>query len=963
MVKISELPAAVALTTSDIIPIVQAGVTNKASIQSLINSAALVGPAGATGANGEDGVDGVDSSGGGSVILDRMQDTTTTAGTGAITLAVDPVDNFIPIGGTVGQQATIGILHEDGDEWEIVTGTLVGDSTNLALAQNTFTDTVWTLGDVTLDDNAILAPDSTVTAASIIENGANAAHFIRDSSFTTITGGATFTVSVYAKAGLRDRVRLCIDDQSFTDRVSVWYHLSGAGTVGTISESGTGNVISTAITAADNGFYRCSYTATLDATTTSPIISINVALTDGAAVYSGSNGSIGIYVWGVKFELGSTLTAYAAGPASITRTTVHQSSNGGALVNFSGGTKTVYKTIAGSDANKLIWHDVNIKDYGAVGNGTTDDSQAFADFTADYQDEYVRLTIPPGDYVVGSSSLDLFTGIKKLHVMGYGASTSSTQFQIMGAPLIFPAVTAGNEDAYTALVASASTGATTLTLLDVADASKFTIGTWALLTGFDLQGFGYPPNPHFFEFVRITNISGTTITLDDPLRRSYLSTWPDYGDASGVTDLGGPATLYALEADWDAEITWEGFSFEQAEDEFIQLRCRVAKFINCRFPNGAQPLPSIQQYFLVDGGELGAVDMEPDKTVEWCTIKNVRLERIWQQSSSIMHLHIENCQIGTTTRGLQGTALFTTVKDSWITELWIGPIAYGQAQALYLDSCHIERVNWAETSEAISSATLTDGVLRIPKSDGPMAWAIPGARCMFSGTGAVVIGDSTQSPKQSAWWPPTFIIYTVTEDGTDTIMSTSLPASFPSWSGVAPTLLTCHPMPRLTAINCTGSQFIAAASANPVQGKPFLTYDRRTFRMNSTGSTGTHLLARGYLKKIRVNVTRAYTGAQSTNNCIMSISYIDAAYASQTWTVTINLKVAGERIVTPGVVTGLQSGDSIPVLAEGTWFPDVAAQYRISANQAADDVHEHAIADFEVETHMDVFDTFNTSAS
>src|SRR5262249_39092901 len=45
-----------------------------------------------------------------------------------------------------------------------------------------------------------------------------------------------------------------------------------------------------------------------------------------------------------------------------------------------------------------------------------------------------------------------------------------------------------------AYIASVSAGSSSVTLLNTADASKFTVGRWILVNGMAIQGEGFPPN-------------------------------------------------------------------------------------------------------------------------------------------------------------------------------------------------------------------------------------------------------------------------------------------------------------------------------------------------------------------------------------------------------------------------------------------------------------------------------------
>src|SRR5262249_51835691 len=112
---------------------------------------------------------------------------------------------------------------------------------------------------------------------------------------------------------------------------------------------------------------------------------------------------------------------------------------------------------------------------------------------------------------------------------------------------------------HSARIQTVSAGATNINLITAADASKFSVGQWILVGGLELQGGtggqpGYPPNFQFFEYKQIANISGSVVTLADPLDNSYKSTWPLIGNNSGV-DEGGPATIYALDPQFDTQQT------------------------------------------------------------------------------------------------------------------------------------------------------------------------------------------------------------------------------------------------------------------------------------------------------------------------------------------------------------------------------------------------------------------------
>ena len=68
-------------------------------------------------------------------------------------------------------------------------------------------------------------------------------------------------------------------------------------------------------------------------------------------------------------------------------------------------------------------------------------------------------------------------------------------------------------------VATVAAGATSHAAQPAGESARFRAGNWALITGMDIQGYGYPPNPAFFEYVQITAINSHNGI--NHLRRAY----------------------------------------------------------------------------------------------------------------------------------------------------------------------------------------------------------------------------------------------------------------------------------------------------------------------------------------------------------------------------------------------------------------------------------------------------------
>lgn len=95
-------------------------------------------------------------------------------------------------------------------------------------------------------------------------------------------------------------------------------------------------------------------------------------------------------------------------------------------------------------------------------------------------------------------------------------------------------------------IATVLTGNASVTLTTVALAADFPVGGWALVTGYDTQGGGFPPNLRYNEYRRVVsaNISTGAIVLDKPLSYSYYSTW--YPTSISGTPV-GPAGIQPLD--------------------------------------------------------------------------------------------------------------------------------------------------------------------------------------------------------------------------------------------------------------------------------------------------------------------------------------------------------------------------------------------------------------------------------
>ena len=187
-------------------------------------------------------------------------------------------------------------------DYNPITGAIRGvlieqQSTNLLLRSEVFSSPWASIGS-TIEASTVIPPSGTGTAKKLKESSANAAHFIYHSANCTL--GSKYTFSVYAKAGERKKIFLAALATAFQANQAVFDLETGlvSGVVGCIA--------SMSINA--NGFYRCSWTATANATSSSNF-NIYLANDSSPPTYQGDNVS-GVYLYGAQLEVGSKATSY-----------------------------------------------------------------------------------------------------------------------------------------------------------------------------------------------------------------------------------------------------------------------------------------------------------------------------------------------------------------------------------------------------------------------------------------------------------------------------------------------------------------------------------------------------------------------------------------------------------------------------------------------------------------------------
>jgi hypothetical protein len=172
--------------------------------------------------------------------------------------------------------------------------------TNLALYSEQFDNAAWTKGDTAVTANATTAPSGATTADLLTETATTNFHFVLQ-AVTTAAGAATATVYAKLASGSRNLV-------VYPQGTTVGYAIFNLST-GAITASGGGALLSSSITPAGNGWYRCSVSWTASAASTNFVCYLTNSTTNPAPNYAG-DGTSGIFLWGAQLELGSTATTY-----------------------------------------------------------------------------------------------------------------------------------------------------------------------------------------------------------------------------------------------------------------------------------------------------------------------------------------------------------------------------------------------------------------------------------------------------------------------------------------------------------------------------------------------------------------------------------------------------------------------------------------------------------------------------
>jgi hypothetical protein len=140
----------------------------------------------------------------------------------------------------------------------------------------------------------------------------------------------------------------------------------------------------------------------------------------------------------------------------------------------------------------------------------------------------------------------------------------------------------------------------------------------------------------------------------------------------------------------------------------------------------------------------------------------------------------------------------------------------------------------------------------------------------------------------------------------------------------SPHYIAVHPAPKFTCTNCTGSADAVDLSQAP-PGAPLYSYSKRTY---SGGASMPPVNLWGNVQSIKVSITPSSDPIQLE----AYVALVTSKYAQAAYNPFFNLKIAGQRTITPSSVAGQQPGDtnlSLPDFA--SWF-STGLSYAIHTN-------------------------------
>jgi hypothetical protein len=173
---------------------------------------------------------------------------------------------------------------------------------NLLLRSQEFDNASWSPVKATISANEKTAPDGTTTADVLTADGVSGQHYVLDS--VTVVDTATYTCSIYAKAGTNNFIQFILGATPFASTTYCNFDLSN-GSIGTAGLT----ALSPFAVSIGKGWYRIGFSAV--AVSTGSANFFPVIVTSNTATFFESNTlTKSVYLWGAQVVEGSSALTY-----------------------------------------------------------------------------------------------------------------------------------------------------------------------------------------------------------------------------------------------------------------------------------------------------------------------------------------------------------------------------------------------------------------------------------------------------------------------------------------------------------------------------------------------------------------------------------------------------------------------------------------------------------------------------
>ena len=172
---------------------------------------------------------------------------------------------------------------------------LVDNGPNAFLQSSKADQSPWAYSNASGDDNGTASPDGTTTSQYVLENTANAPHYMYQDVVVSSAAG-DYSASVYVVANLRTWGYIQLIELTGSTSVFAFVNFS-TGAVGTTSTGANWSNLRIAVVSCGNGWFRITLTARKTNAATSVRFVLGGATADNVGTYVGSAASVAFLWW------------------------------------------------------------------------------------------------------------------------------------------------------------------------------------------------------------------------------------------------------------------------------------------------------------------------------------------------------------------------------------------------------------------------------------------------------------------------------------------------------------------------------------------------------------------------------------------------------------------------------------------------------------------------------------------